>query len=135
MIFHPWRELREKPEIGVSFDHLPEGIAAFTDGQHVWMTKGMQQTERRCVITHELVHISMGHDRCQTTAAEIVVRVETARKLISLTALAAALRWSRHPSEIADELWVTEEVLTDRLDYLTTAELSVLNQINEDSHA
>lgn len=135
MIFHPWRELRNQQHIGVSFDHLPENTAGLTNGQHIWLAKGMQQTERRCIMAHELVHIAMGHDKCQTTAAELVVRVETARNLITIEALKNALMWSRHPSELAEDLWVTEEVLADRIEYLTTLELGTLSNLEEDHYA
>lgn len=117
----------------MSFDHLPEGTAGLTNGQHIWLAKGMQQTERRCVMTHELVHIDLGHYRCQTPASELAVRVETARKLISFEALTSALKWSNHPGELAEDLWVTEEVLIDRIEYLTTAERRALTMTFEEA--
>lgn len=51
-------------------------------------------------------------------ADEAFVEQATARALISLDALADALRWSRHPREVADALWVTQAVLRCRVRHL-----------------
>ena len=47
---------------------------------------------------------------------------EVARRLIELRPLGEALAWSRHISEAADVLWVTEDVLRARLDCLQPSE-------------
>ncbi len=47
---------------------------------------------------------------------------EVARRLIELQPLGEALAWSRHISEAADVLWVTEDVLRARLDCLQPSE-------------
>lgn len=48
------------------------------------MTPRQLQPERRCTLTHELIHIECGHSGCQPPAVELEVRVEAARRLIPL---------------------------------------------------
>ena len=50
------------------------------------------------------------------------MRAAAARQLITLEQLSDALPWSMSLDELADELWVTPLVLTDRLAGLTRAE-------------
>lgn len=56
------------------------------------------------------------------TREEALVAQEAARRLITLEDLAAALQWSRDPTEVAEELWVDEDTLQTRLAHLTDAE-------------
>ena len=94
-----------------------------TDGaSRIWLDPRMTQVERRCVLAHELVHIEQGHRGCQPLAIERAVRAVAARQLITLEQLSDALPWSMSLDELADELWVTPLVLTDRLAGLTRAE-------------
>ena len=100
---------------------------AATDGLgRIWMDPRLNQVERRCVLTHELVHLEHGHRGCQPRAVETAVRREAARRLVRMEHLTAALPWARDCDELADELWVTPMVLTDRYDGLTEAETAVL---------
>ncbi|WP_234417532.1 ImmA/IrrE family metallo-endopeptidase [Miniimonas sp. S16] len=84
------------------------------------------QVERRCTITHEVVHVERGHRSGCAPAVERSVRAETARRLISLPALLDALAWTQDWHEAADHLWVTVEVLRDRIDALTPGERAAL---------
>jgi hypothetical protein len=134
-MFHPWRELRKKPEITVNWTELnyTNGI---TDGHStIWLDSRLLQVERRCVLAHEMIHIERGHTECQKTAAEIGVRVEAARRLIAMEDLLRCKRWARSVWELADELWVTPEVLADRIAYLTVAESAELDSTDEDASA
>ncbi|MCO4256475.1 ImmA/IrrE family metallo-endopeptidase [Pseudarthrobacter cellobiosi] len=106
---------------------MPDLVPGRTNGVDIiWMDKRLDQVERRCTLTHELIHIERQHIGCQTTSVELEVRLETARRLIPIEALAAALRWSNRPYELADELWVSADVLKDRLRGLTPDELALL---------
>lgn len=94
-----------------------------TDGaSRIWLDPRMSQTERRSVLTHELVHLEYGHAGCQPTAVERRVRDAAARTLISHEDLAAALPWAMSLEELADDLWVPPLVLRDRLAGLTATE-------------
>jgi hypothetical protein len=66
--------------------------------------------------------LERGHTSCQGPRAEQRVREETARRLISFDDLVEAYRWTQHPAELADELWVTVDVVQDRLGALNDGE-------------
>lgn len=124
---HPWRSLREREDITLHWADLPAPLHAVTDGTTVWMHDRLLQTERRCAIAHELVHIERG-TQCVDDAEERRVRTITAQRLVTVSALVEALRWSSSIDEAADELWVTPEVLRDRLADLSTVERAQVDQ-------
>ncbi|MET3349599.1 UNVERIFIED_ORG: hypothetical protein ABID57_001271 [Arthrobacter sp. UYEF1] len=106
---------------------MPDLVPGRTNGVDIiWMDKRLDQVERRCTLTHELIHIERKHIGCQTASVELEVCLETARRLIPIDALAKALRWSTCPYELADELWVTPHVLNDRLRSLSPEDLLLL---------
>jgi hypothetical protein len=106
---------------------LPRGLKATTDGRRtIWLAEGLSSVEAKCAIYHELVHIKHGHAQRQPAWVERQVREETARALIGLHDLHWAWKRSRSIYEMADELRVTETVLTDRLDTLTHNEAHTL---------
>lgn len=106
---------------------MPDLVPGRTNGVDIiWMDKRLDQVERRCTLTHELIHIERNHTGCQPASVELEVSMETARRLIPIDDLANALRWSNRPHELADELWVTHNVLTDRLRGLEPEELQLL---------
>lgn len=84
------------------------------------------QVERRTALTHEMVHLERGHTNGCAPAVEAGVREETARRLITLSRLLDALAWTEDWDEAADELWVTVDVLRDRIDTLTEIERAAL---------
>jgi hypothetical protein len=106
---------------------MPDGVPGRTNGRDIiWLDKRLSQVERRCALTHELIHIEDAHDGCQPPAIEAKVRAEAARRLVKLDHLAKAMQWSLSFDELADELWVTPEVLQDRIKHLTDAEWQIL---------
>lgn len=124
---HPWRAVRGMPGWEVVFtDDLPAGVVAATtwDDRTLWVRRGLTQAERRCAIEHERQHVMRGV--VCGDADEAFVEQATARALISLDALADALRWSRHPREVADALWVTQAVLRCRVRHLHPVERAAL---------
>lgn len=128
---HPWRELRGLPHVTLHFaPDLPADVRGLTDGQRrVWLATGMSQVQRRCTITHELVHIYRGHRGCQPEAVERSVQREVARRLIpDVHVLAEEMAWAHNLHEAADHLWVTTEVLEHRLSGLHPAERALLAQ-------
>ncbi|MBM7280315.1 hypothetical protein JTZ10_21460 [Gordonia rubripertincta] len=95
------------------------------------MNVGDLQSERRCTLTHELVHDErqvFPRDRVLRAREERTVETIAARRLITLEALADALRWTRHEREAAAELWVDVPMLVTFIQSLTEAERDWLNE-------
>ncbi|WP_442864713.1 hypothetical protein [Arthrobacter sp. HY1533] len=90
------------------------------------MDNRLQQDERRCAVTHELVHLERGHDGCQEPSIEYEVCTEAARRLIPIDTHCAHAAWATSDHELAEELWVTPQVVTDRLQSLTPEETAQL---------
>lgn len=128
MSHHPWRELRALAQVILHWrDDLPAGTRGLTDGHRVWMASGMSQVQRRCTIAHEVEHIRRGEAECQPEAVERSVRRSVARRLIpDVHELATTLVWAASLDEAADHLWVTTEVLQDRLGGLHPAERAII---------
>lgn len=129
MHHHPWRDFRSREHLTLYQGKLPPGMHAATDGETIYMEKRLLQVERRCALTHELVHIDLGHTKCQGDKDESVVEKITARRLIDWTDLVDAFKWAHDQYEAADELWVTPEVFVHRLRYLHPHERALLKMI------
>jgi len=110
-------------------DDLPEHVLGDTDGvRHIRMAKDQLQVERRCTLTHELIHIERGDQGCEARA-EDAVRRETARRLIPIRALGdAVVFWGDDLAALADELWVDEDTMQTRLDTLHPSERGYLKR-------
>lgn len=129
-MFDPWGALRRLTHIHISFVRMPDGAPGRTDGLRViWLDSRLQQDQRRCTLTHELVHMERGHDGCQERTIEYEVRAETARRLIPIDELCRHAAWSSSIDELADDLWVTPEVVTDRFQSLTLQEAAQLSLV------
>ena len=129
-MFHPWRHLREMAHVVVEWTRPHPTAPGATDGRNViWLDPRLLQVERRCVLTHELVHLEHGHRGCQPPAVEHAVRAETARRLVTLEDLERALPWSEHLEVLAEDLWVTPTVLVDRFAALTVHERAHLRAL------
>ena len=75
---------------------------------------------------HELIHIERGHRGHQPAPVERAVQEATARAMLpSLDAIRDAIA-SHHPAEVADALWVIDDLLQTRLAALTPAERAYL---------
>lgn len=136
-IYHPWRVLgRHWPHVVVEHtDDLPPGRRADTNGvDEIRMRRRLLQVERRCSLTHELIHLEHGHTGACAPAVEAAVDVEAARRLIPWDRLLAAVRWARSDSELADELWVTVHVLRSRVAALHADELLEIARAAHDAH-
>lgn len=101
-----------------------------TDGRAlIRINDGMLQTERRCTLAHELVHMEMGHSGPCTPGEELAVAKEAARRLIPVAELASAVSFhGENWPAVADELWVDETTLRTRLDHLHPAERGYLKR-------
>lgn len=129
---HPWRDLRDLAHVVVSWrSDLPTYLRGATDGtDRIWMRSDLRQVERRCVLAHELEHLRERHQGCQPEDVERRVRGRAARYLLPDPYLIAeALVWAAGDlEEAADVLWVTPQVLRDRLDprHLHPAERAII---------
>lgn len=129
---HPWGELRRRRDVTLHWARLPHTLTAVTDGRRsIWMAMGLRQVERRCAIDHELAHIELGHECGPDPSHELAASTRSARRLITVTALEDAVRWTTSLPEMADMLWVTEDVLTVRLHHLHPAETALLRRAAE----
>lgn len=134
-MWHPWKRARENhPDVVIDCTReLPGDLAGLTDGRTIWLCRTLSQVQRRCVLTHELVHLERGivpvesalHEREETIVDEIA-----ARRLISLESLIDALRWTRgRPNrEAAWELWTDIDTLTTRVQTLTDCERRIIDE-------
>ncbi|MEV5360991.1 hypothetical protein AB0K45_11795 [Micrococcus luteus] len=101
----------------------------------IWLCRKLNQARRRCTLTHELIHLERGPvpvDPVGRAREELAVNVEAARRLITLAQLVEALRWTREPVELADQLWVDQPTLRARMDNLDPLEVAELEHHLED---
>ncbi len=113
----PWAELARHPHIDLVWATLPRGVRGLTDGvATIWLDHALTQRERRCTLAHELIHVQRGHHGPQPPTIEARVRDETARWLLpNLTQISHTLTAATSLDDAAQELWVTQDVLEDRL--------------------
>lgn len=134
---HPWRLLRSLTDWTLHWQRssLVDGVTHFPS-KTITLDPRQLQVERRCTIAHELVHIARGPVPADPRLAEreeAAVEQETARRLITLDDLLDALRWSDDPHEVADECWVTTDVLLNRVEHLHPSERAWLHsQLDRD---
>lgn len=125
-VFDPWRTLRTLPHVRLVWRPLA-GRYGLTDGHAtIWMHPRQSRTEKRCTLTHELVHLERGHTTACHSAVEQAVRTETARRLVHIDDLVDAYRWAMSFDELAEECDVTRSVLLDRLENLSPDEARTL---------
>lgn len=127
MTWHPWRALSRLPEITLRWDRAPGLLGSW---HHVTKTITLHpeqsQAQRRCTLTHELVHYERGDvGRC-TGLLERTVHEEAARRLITIEALADALVWTQDEWEVAQEVWTDVETARLRIDTLTAEETAYI---------
>lgn len=141
MRYSPWRHLRSLAHLRLDFtddDQLLDGADAryYATVNRLLMDRRLElQVDRRCVLAHELGHAVRGDLPCGDQVLDIrqeaVVEQWAAQKLIELPSLADAMRWSSDPHEVADELWVTVDLLRVRLAHLHPSEKAYLRRYLE----
>lgn len=113
-MYHPWRDARHRGHLSIEFRRLPDGRRGCLRGNDVTINTADDQAQRRCTITHELVHDErriFPRDRVLRAREEATVERIASRRLIQLEALVDALLWSRDAREAAAELWVDVPML------------------------
>ncbi|GIG27136.1 hypothetical protein Cde04nite_33800 [Cellulomonas denverensis] len=131
-MFHPWRRLRGKPEINVTWPVMPDRLGSTNGTTVIRMHPHQSQVQRRCTLAHELAHIELGHINGCSPAEDRVAEQYAARWLIEMDDLLDALRWAEDMREVADCLWVDEPTLMARLDGLTAAEKNAIVNLHKE---
>ncbi|AJR18459.1 hypothetical protein GUY44_06905 [Pimelobacter simplex] len=123
-----WRPLTDLPE-----DRL--GLTTWLD-RTMHLDPDQENRQERVTVTHEVVHIERGpapdghEDR-----EERIVDDLTARRLISLEALAEAMVWAYDVDEVAFVLWVDEPSVRVRLRGLTPEEGRYIQEVVDAAEA
>lgn len=131
-MYHPWRALRALGErVTLYWADLPDDILGLTDGSSIiWMDPQQRQAKRRCTLTHELVHIELGHAAGCGSHGERHVDRLTSQRLITMAHLLDALVWTHDLDEVAEELWVDRATLDARIACLTDEERRQIAALN-----
>jgi hypothetical protein len=123
-------------EVDVTCRHrLPDRVMGLQLGRRIWLARGLTQAERRCTLTHELVHRERGpvpHDPAAAAREERQVDEIAARRLITTEALVDGLRWTRQLDDLAEHLWVDRPTLNVRMATLDPLEVAELEHHLED---
>jgi hypothetical protein len=133
--YDPWRDLADNhPHIRVVLvpmrgDLLGELREA---GLVIALRSGTTAAQRRCTLTHELVHLERGIRECGPwqQREELAVHREAARRLIPMGALLRGVTVAAHSSGtglLADELGVDSDTLDVRLASLNRSERRALS--------
>lgn len=128
-MFHPWRRLRHRPHINLAWSRNLTVMGQTNGSDWIEMHPDQLQVERRCTLAHELAHIELEHTSGCTGVEEAQARQLAARWLIQMKHLLDALQWTEHMGELAEELWVDEPTLYDRLDGLTQSERGMIEAL------
>ncbi|WP_288337880.1 hypothetical protein [uncultured Gordonia sp.] len=113
-MYHPWREARRRSHLDIEFVELEDDHRGCINGNRITIGIDDPQAQRRCTLTHELVHDErrvFPRDRVLRAREELTVERIASRRLIQLEALVDALLWSRDARETAAELWVDVPML------------------------
>lgn len=126
-MWNPWAEAGQRwRQIQIVWWHeLPEGVRGLVRDGTIWLCRTLTQAERRCTLTHELVHLERGiPHHVYREMEERAVDELAARRLIELPDLIDGMRWTQDPTELADALWVDPLTLRTRLQTLDPIELA-----------
>jgi len=125
-MFQPWQIIRDLP-ITIHWRRKP-GVLGETNGTDtIYLHPDQSQAQRRCTLTHELAHITLGHTDGCTSREEHYADILAAQWLIPLPDLINALKWTENPVELAEELTVDQDTLATRLKHLTPEELTEIH--------
>jgi hypothetical protein len=126
--YDPWHDLAVNwPEIEVVLEPMDGQLLGVLRYPVIALRAGTSAAQRRCTLTHELVHLERGVRDCGPWAAreELHVHREVARRLLTPGDLAAAVRalgGTEDLAALAHALEVDVQTLRLRLDLVTPAE-------------
>jgi hypothetical protein len=119
---HPWRRLRALSHINLLWhDGGPMGETDFVAGT-ISLRRGLNQAELRSTILHECLHVERGPVPMGLASKEEhrVRKLASQQLLPHVTTIGEALAWAQGDvAAAAEELWVDEETLRDRLRFMT----------------
>lgn len=128
-VIHPWRMLRSLPHITLAWHDGPPDGRFIHETMTLTLRRGMTQAKRRTVVHHELLHYFRGPVwKSWREAEEASLEVASARELIDIRKLGEAMAWAHCEEEVADELFVDEELVRVRLTHLHPAERAYLQE-------
>jgi Zn-dependent peptidase ImmA (M78 family) len=134
--YDPWADLRENwPQVRLVIEPMPGDLLGEVrdDGRLIALRADTSAAQRRCTLTHELVHLERGILDCGPWLhrEEVQVHTEAALRLIPLAGLIAAIRelgGADDAAAIAQHLDVDSETLAVRLSRIGSAERRVLRR-------
>lgn len=132
--YHPWRALSRMTHITFGITRLPAGQAWWLpDEQAIVLDDRLNRVQRRCALTHELVHAERGDRTCVTPVLEARqerrTHAEASRRLITLDDLFDGLLWAGwNDHDLAAHLDVDMPTLRLRCDVLTASERKSIDQ-------
>lgn len=124
-MYNPWKELRRRRHLRLEVRPLPDGRRGCVVDNQITINADDDQAARRSTLTHELVHDErriFPRNRVLRAREESTVERIAARRLIDLHRLVDVLGWTRHTSEVAEELWVDVPILAALVASLTAEE-------------
>jgi len=134
--YDPWMDLRQNwPHVQVVIEPMTGDLLGEVrdDGRLIALRADTSAAQRRCTLTHELVHLERGILDCGPwlQREEDLVHAEVSLRLIPLASLAAAIRslgGADDPAALAQCLEVDSETLAVRLSRMRAAERSMLRR-------
>jgi hypothetical protein len=134
--YDPWHDVSQNwPHIQVVIERMTgDLLGEVRDGGCVIALRaGTSDAQRRCTLTHELVHLERGLLECGpwSQREELLVHDEVARRLVPLGALAAAIRTLGTAEDLpalAQALEVDSETLQLRFTRLERSERRLLRR-------
>jgi len=130
--YDPWRDLAVNwPEIDVVIEPMGGRLLGLLRYPVIALRADTSAAQRRCTLTHEIVHLERGVGDCGPWSGreELLVHREVARRLIPIAELAGAVRdlgGSAVLAELAQVLDVDLETARLRLELLTSDELTYI---------
>lgn len=134
--YDPWADLRQNwPHVKLVIEEMTGDLLGEVrdDGRLIALRAGTSAAQRRCTLTHELVHLERGILDCGPwlQREEALVHAEVSRRLIPLADLAAAIRalgGADDPAALAQWLDVDSETLATRLNRMGSSERTALRR-------
>ena len=134
--YDPWLDAQQNwPDVRIVIEPMTGDLLGEVrdDGRLIALRAGTSAAQRRCTLTHELVHLERGLTDCGRWAdrEELLVHTTVAFRLITPAALVAAVRdlgGSDDRPALAQLLEVDSETLQLRLSRISPAERRMLRR-------